>query len=1182
MWETTTGEQMFLKSVTMQGFKSFANRTKIELDETTTAIVGPNGSGKSNITDAITWVLGESSAKNLRGSKMEDVIFSGTDSKKPLGMAEVTIAFDNSDKSLNVDYSEVSVTRRMYRSLESEFLINNKKCRLKDIKELFMDTGIGKDGYSVIGQGKIESVLSSKPEDRRNIFEEAAGISKYKYKKIQSRNKLLKTEENLIRIEDILSEIEVQEQNLKAQAEKAEAYLKDYEELKIYDINFSCKDMKKREEDLLNKVKELEVLKSDSDKILSKREDLSQDLEEIQEKLEELKEESETSNEKLNSHKEDFDKLNLEINLDEEKINSLKRDIKRIGFENESLDKDLLSSRESIGEIEKDREVLNSSKEEILEKLNAKDDLIKKLEVDFKNLEDLGNLNFENKNKVKNEIENIKFKSETLEDIIEEKNNRKSNLDKSIENLRENQAEFEKIIDRDNLELKDLKEKLEKDDQDFEKTKEDLIRLDDENKKLESNLIERRNEGNEILARLKILENMESNYEGYNRTVKSFMNFSSKNNIFKDSLYGPVAEKFYVEKDFERAISVALGSMSQNIIVSSTKDTSEMLKILENNKMGRATFLPLDRVSGSRVSINSKEEGMVGLACDLIKFDEVFKGIFYNLLGRVIIADNFKNASRISKKHKLKVVTLKGEVFNPSGAITGGSLNNYNSSFILRKNEITDFKNKFKILQSQLKKVEAEKAEVEKKISNLNDFAGSYMEKRNSLSLKINEIESNIYKNKNDNELNSQYLNKYVREREELEENIKADISSLEDNRIQIESKNKLLEELLAEVDSGDRLEELSKEIEGLKNEKIEIQLLERENREKILYKSREVERIKSEISSIEEKLENNKKILEESQANIEVKTKSNEENKKSLEEIRESIESLNLKLEEVKRDLDEKNKAYLDKREELSNLKEKSLIISSEIEKTELKIEMNRNKISSEVGRLKEDYNIQDYHDFIDDNLMDLKEGTLRRLKKKVRDYGEVNISSIEEYKLVKERCDFYTSQRDDLIKSKEEIKSILSKLDHEMKKLFNEAMEEISGNFTEIFKILFNGGRAEISIEGDVLESGIEIKASPPGKRLQSLSLLSGGERSLTAVALLFALLKYRPASFCILDEIDAALDDANIKRYADYLLTLEGIQFIIITHRKLTMEIAKTMYGVTMEEKGISKLFSVKLKD
>lgn len=1182
MWEITTGEQMFLKSVTMQGFKSFANRTKIELDKTTTAIVGPNGSGKSNITDAITWVLGESSAKNLRGAKMEDVIFSGTDSKKPLGMAEVTILFDNSDKSLNLPYNEVSVTRRMYRSLESEFLINNKKCRLKDIKELFMDTGIGKDGYSVIGQGKIESVLSSKPEDRRNIFEEAAGISKYKYKKVQSKNKLLKTEENLIRIEDILSEIESQEKNLRVQAEKAEAYLKDYEELKIYDINYSCKDMEKREEDLTNKIEELEVLKENFQNILINRESLSQNLEEIQEKLEKLKEEDEASSEKLRLYKEDFDKLNLKINLDEEKINSLKKDIERIGLENENLDKDLLGLKESLEEIEKDREVLNKSKEGILDKLTTKDSVIKNLEAEFKNLEEVGNLNFENKNKVKNEIENIKFKSETLKDIIEEKNNRKSNLDKSIENLKENQAEFSKIIDRDSLELKSLKENLEEDDQEFEKTKESLLKLDEENKNLENKLIGRKNEGNEILARLKILENMESNYEGYNRTVKSFMNFSSKNNIFKDSLYGPVAEKFYVEKEFEKAISVALGSMSQNIIVSSTKDTSEMLKILEKNKMGRATFLPLDRVSGNKVKINSKEDGMVGLACDLIKFDEVFKGIFYNLLGRVIIADNFKNASRISKKHRLKVVTLKGEVFNPSGAITGGSLNNYNSSFILRKNEITDFQNNFKDLQGQIKKIESEKNHLEEKISELNEFAESYMEKRNALNFKISNLESNIYKNKNDKDLNSEYLNKYLREKEELEKNIEADLNTLENNKLEIENKNKLLEDLLNEVDSGDRLAVLSKEIEGLKTEKIEIQLLERENREKILYKTREIDRINSDLSLTGEKLDNNKKLLMEAQRNIEEKKKSNDENKKSLEEIRKSIESLKNHLEEVKKDLDEKNKDYLDKREELSDLKERSFVISSEMEKTELKIEMNRNKISNEVDRLKDDYDIVDYHEFIDENLNDLKEGTLRRLKKKVRDYGEVNISSIEEYRIVKERFDFYTSQRDDLIQSKEEIKSILSKLDHEMKKLFNEAMEEISGNFTEIFKILFNGGRAEISIEGDVLESGIEIKASPPGKRLQSLSLLSGGERSLTAVALLFALLKYRPASFCILDEIDAALDDANIKRYADYLLTLEGIQFIIITHRKLTMEIAKTMYGVTMEEKGISKLFSVKLKD
>ena len=383
-------------------------------------------------------------------------------------------------------------------------------------------------------------------------------------------------------------------------------------------------------------------------------------------------------------------------------------------------------------------------------------------------------------------------------------------------------------------------------------------------------------------------------------------------------------------------------------------------------------------------------------------------------------------------------------------------------------------------------------------------------------------------------------------------------------------------------MDSGEKLSELSKSIEALKSERIEIQLLERENREKLLYNNRESERIKNEIQSIEEKLKVNKISLEDTSLNINNKTSFNDENKIKLEDLKSSIENLKISINDLKTLLEEKNKVFLDSKDKLSELKEKSLIINSEIEKINLKIDMNKNKILNESIRLNDEYNIEDFHKYIDENLQDIKESSIKRLKKKVKDYGEVNISSIDEYKLVKERLDFYSSQRDDLIKSKEEIKSILNKLDLEMKKIFKEAMDEISENFAEIFKILFNGGRAEICIEGDLLNSGIEIKASPPGKRLQALSLLSGGEKSLTAVALLFALLKYRPASFCILDEIDAALDDANIKRYADYLLTLEGIQFIIITHRKLTMEIAKTMYGVTMEEKGISKLYSVKLKD
>ncbi|OFK78951.1 chromosome segregation protein SMC [Peptoniphilus sp. HMSC062D09] len=1172
---------MFLKSVTMQGFKSFANRTKIELDETTTAIVGPNGSGKSNITDAITWALGETSVKNLRGNKMEDVIFSGTDAKRPLGLAEVTIVFDNSDKSLNLPYNEVSVTRRMYRSLESEFLINNKKCRLKDIKELFMDTGIGKDGYSVIGQGKIESVLSSKPEDRRNIFEEAAGISKYKYKKVQSTNKLLKTEENLVRIEDILSEIVLQEENLKAQAEKAEAYLKDFEVLKINDINFSCKDIKNKEEEIKNLEETSENLKIDSDKINLERNNLYKELEVLEGEISNISDKNNEANENLNKQKDEYDKINLELTLQSEKINSLKKDSERIEFENSSLKESMLLNNKNLEDLYKDQEILKESKDEILKKLEEKNRIIENFEEEFKKLEEIGNLNFENKNKIKNEIENINFKNETLKDIIEEKNNRKLSLEKSIENLKNNEAEFVKIIDKDSKEIEKLNDLLKKEELDFEKTEEKLKNLDVNNKDLENQLISKKNSLNEILAKLKILENMESNYEGYNRAVKSFMNFSSKHNVFKESLFGPVAEKFSVEKKYERAISVALGSMAQNIIVSSTKETSDMLKILEDNKMGRATFLPLDRVNGSKANINS-EDGVIGIACDLIKFDEVFSGIFYNLLGRVIIADNFKNASRISKKHKLKVVTLKGEVFNPSGAITGGSLNNFNSSFILRKNEISELLNKAKETNSEIKNLSQDKSKIEKEIFDLESFSRDFSERQNSYKMKISDIEKNIYKNKNDRDLNTNYLNKYERERDELEENIKVDSSNLEKNNLEIKNKNKFLEDLLKEVDSGKKLSELSKSIEALKSERIEIQLLERENREKLLYNNRESERIKNEIQSIEEKLKSNKITLEDTSININNKTSFNEENKIKLEDLKSSIENLKISINDLKSLLEEKNKVFLRSKDKLSELKEKSLIINSEREKINLKIDMNKNKISNESVRLNDEYNIEDFHKYIDENLQDIKESSIKRLKKKVRDYGDVSISSIEEYKLVKERLDFYSSQRDDLIKSKEEIKSILNKLDLEMKKIFKEAMDEISENFAEIFKTLFNGGRAEICIEGDLLNSGIEIKASPPGKRLQALSLLSGGEKSLTAVALLFALLKYRPASFCILDEIDAALDDANIKRYADYLLTLEGIQFIIITHRKLTMEIAKTMYGVTMEEKGISKLYSVKLKD
>ncbi|MBU5669000.1 chromosome segregation protein SMC [Peptoniphilus sp. MSJ-1] len=1173
---------MLLKSVTMQGFKSFANRTKIELDESITAIVGPNGSGKSNITDAITWVLGETSVKNLRGSKMEDVIFSGTDSKKPLGMAEVTIVFDNSDKSLNLPYNEVSVTRRMYRSLESEFLINNKKCRLKDIKELFMDTGIGKDGYSIIGQGKIETILSSKPEDRRSIFEEAAGISKFKYKKLESNNKLLKTEENLIRIEDILSEIEVQEENLRVQAEKAENYLKDFEILKKYDINYSYKDIKKQEEEINALKEKLSNLDTDSTNFEEERDSLLNKINNYQDEISKLQKEINKSKEDYELNKSNYEDLNLRITINEEKINSIKNEISSMKYTNEELKLEIEKDNDELLNIKSSAEDLDEKSKKFSEILYSKNSEINELENEINYLREIGNTRFEKSNSIKNEIENIKFKNETLKDIISDKKSRKEILEKNIDNFTKNELEFSDLIEKAKSNLESIKNNLKSFEEEISEKIKNIENYKDEHEKLIQNNSKLNQDFSEIDSRLKILKNMESNFEGYNRTVKSFMNFTSKNNYFKDSLFGPVGEKFIVNKKYERAISVALGSMSQNIIVSTTSDTKEMLNLLENYKMGRATFLPIDRIKGNKVNISFSENGIVGVACDLIKFDKIFENIFHNLLGRVLIVDNFNNASRISKKYNLKVVTLKGEVFNPSGAITGGSINNYNSSFIQRKNDIKLLNDNKKELTIKINNLEAEINLINDKINSLSDEISNINLERENLKEKYNNVESNILKNIQNQELNKEYLNKYITEKEELEKSIGLDYENYKNNLKVLDDKNNELEEIISQSDSSEKLEKTSNILEKLKSEKLDIQLQERENKEKQNYLNREIERLDSSVFNSNQKLENNFNNLESLEKNLKEKIDFKENSKDSINRYRENMEIFKVRESELQENYNISNEDLKEYNEKYINLKENILISNNEKEKILLKIEMKENSISSLSERIKEDYNIINIEDYLDEELVDLKESSLKKYRKIIKNYGEVNISSIEEHKVVSERLIFYKKQRDDLTNSKEEIKSIINKLDTEMKKVFKEAIEEISENFEEIFKILFNGGRAEISMDGDILSSGIEIKASPPGKRLQSLSLLSGGERSLTAVALLFSFLKYRPASFCILDEIDAALDDANIKRYADYLLTLNDIQFIIITHRKLTMEIAKSMYGVTMEEKGVSKLYSVKLED
>lgn len=1173
---------MFLKTVTMQGFKSFANKTTIELNESITAIVGPNGSGKSNITDAITWVLGETSVKNLRGTKMEDVIFSGTDSKKPLGMAEVTIVFDNSDKTLDTPYNEVSVTRRMYRSLESEFLINNKKCRLKDIKELFMDTGIGKDGYSVIGQGKIESVLSSRPEDRRAIFEEAAGISKFKYKKVQSKNKLLKTEENLVRIEDLLQEISTQEENLKLQAQKATRYLEDYNRLKEIDLNFVSKKIKILNEEIEDLIKDIKDLKLEFDFLHKRKKEILEEKSNIETLSKEQSENLKSKKDELSLKGGKLEELKVKSSVLDEQIKSLNRDVKRINNDKVEESSKINSYSENLKELKAKKDNFDEEKEELSKKLV---EIEKAIEIKSNEVNDIEKSEKEkssNQNILNNEIENIKFRNETLSVMIEEKKNRKSSIDSNILNFENNKKEFKSLIESLESEKKeklnskrDLLNSLNSIQSELEKLK---GFCQNQNEKLSSLT----NELNEKATRLKILENMESNFEGYNRSVKTFMNYSNNKNIFQNSLYGPVGEKFSVSEEYEKAISVALGAMAQNIIVENTSETYKMLKILEKNKMGRITFLPLDRVKSRKTNKNISGKGVIGIASDLISFDNKFRDIFENLIGYVLIADNYEHGASLSKKYNIKVVTLAGEVFNTSGAITGGSLNHHNASFIQRKNEILELSKEVKNKNLEREKTENLLSDKQNEYNLLIDKFENLKEKLNELSQKLDSIDNNILKNKQSNEINEDYLSRYLKEKSEIVTSIEEDSKNLTTNNNLIEYKLKKLDELSDNMDKDTEFLDLKNELEKYKSSRLDLILLQKENKEKSSYNLMEIERVEKSIEESNNFIKELEEQLKEDEKTLQQKSQELSSSLVSSDAIEEEISILKNDISEIEELIFKNNEKLNLHKEEIVKINEKLLKNENERENRKYKIEVKRDSISSNISRIEEEYDVskEDIKEIKD--IPDVPEKLVKSLRRKVKNYGEVNVGSIEEYKLVSDRLDFYSKQRDDLIDAKEEIESILLKLDSEMKKSFKDAIGEISSHFERIFKILFNGGHAEINIEGDILESGIEIKASPPGKRLQSLSLLSGGERALTAVALLFALLKVRPASFCILDEIDAALDDANIKRYAEYLQTLKGTQFIIITHRKLTMEIAKSMYGVTMEEKGISTLYSVKLND
>ncbi len=1175
---------MYLKALYIQGFKSFAKKTKIEFNSSITGIVGPNGSGKSNISDAINWVLGQTSVKALRGKKMEDVIFSGTDNKKPLGFAEVTIIFDNSDGTLDIEYTEVSVSRRMYRSGESDFRINENKCRLKDIRELFMDTGIGRDGYSLIGQGKIEQVLSDKPEDRRAIFEEAAGVTKYKYRKSESENKLKNTEDNLNRIEDILSELKSRERELYEESEKALKYNSLLDEIEYLDINLKYID--------------LEKLRSKEVEIVEKYEKARDEVKDLEKNLESLNSNLEVESQKLIEEKNAFEAL-------KEKSNNLSRELGELKNSNTILERDLkyakdesIKNNSALLELRESREKYSSEIKTLEEKnssLDIKITELKNLSEEYKKREDilLGEINELNnqldQHRLDRENKTLALtkknsQMETLNSLITEKSTRLTNLKKTETQFLENEAQYKSSIEKYNGEIENLGNLWEENSQ---KKQEVLNNLEKSNIKLNEgrkNLQELQRRLDEKNTKLKLLKNLQENFEGYSFGVKSFMQRSIRENLFRENLIGPVGEHFRTEKKYEVAINTAIGFGLQNIIVRNASGVSQMIEFLRRHNLGRVTFSPIDNVNYFKNDPieNYRNYGAIDYAVNLIEFDQELAPVFYNILGNTIIVSEYDQALKISRlsKQKLRVVTLNGDILNRGGSITGGTQKSSKSPVLNRSREIEEINLEMKNLEDRISKGTKYLNDLQVEIDSLSEIEGELKATEQALFEKRVSLENKVEGLNNGLQNNSTYLEKYQSEIEELTISIKDEKEKL--NSLKGELRD-YTTETIDDSEVKDKLELKERDrnslLEIITNLKIDLgkYQVEWDNSKKSLENLKSDEKLNaSKINSIvegikisEENIENlNHEIIKNNEKIFNLENKLEEFEKQLTTHVK-AIDKLNISIET----LENNRKSH-----------EKNLLHGDRLHmKLESQLEKQRFVIENLLEYIGERYGDKKLEDEVDSNFDSTGASTkLKELQIELESLGEVNLLSINKHREVKERLEFNLKQRNDLAGSIEKIKEIIKNLDLEMKNIFKNSFEKISKNFDEIFKILFNGGRGEITLDGTVLEGGIDIKVQPPGKKMQSLNLYSGGERALTAVALLFALLKERPAPFCILDEIDAALDESNISRYLDYLKTIEGIQFIIITHRKLTMEIADVLYGITMQEKGISSVISLELRE
>ena len=1174
---------MYLKRLELKGFKSFPNKTDIIFKEGVTAIVGPNGSGKSNVSDAVRWVLGEQSIKSLRGDKLEDVIFAGSDNQKPMNFCEVSLTIDNSDNELNIDYSEVTIKRRAYRNGESQFYLNNKSCRLKDIKEILLDTGIGKDGYSIIEQGKVDEILSNNPVNRRKVFDEACGISKYRYKKNESERNLKNTKENLARINDIYVEIENQIKPLYNQQVKARKYLDFSEQLKKLEVNNYIREIQKVEKLLSEINSQYESLIEELNNIDKEKISFEENSKEVNLQIEEVDKAIEKATEYINSIKSVIDKKDYEINLlNQSKENSSKK-IKRNLEELENVNKSFSDNKENIESLYKEKEEKEKSIDELKVKLNV---FIEKNEVNKNKIESLNDKIESLKDEIielLNEKQDVSNKLSTLNANKDNITQRNENIDLEIKEIDEKLKEKESLLEELKKKINDKKEKL----NDFRNKVNDyyekLKSLKEENHNINVKIQNNNYSLKEYTSKLNVYIDMENHYEGFNRGVKEVL----KNKNLK-GIYGALGQVVTVPQKYEKAIEAALGAYMQNIITEDENSAKAAINYLKHNKIGRVTFLPMNIIKSKKINNISSRTKYIGIASDLISFDDKYRDILENILGRTIVIDNIDEGIKFAREtgHKYKVVTLDGEILNPGGSLTGGSLKS-SGNILSRKRLINEFNEKIKNTKEEnvslgqkiisiekeiidckenIKHYEDEVKVLDKKLIFNNSSYSRYEEEINSFLASIKKLENekenlgsnlsytldkkNILENEikdidnkhNENKVNIENLSKELNKESEIYENEK---SKLDNVNIQLTKDKEILKSLTADI------ERTKEYINQLKNKK---SLIEKENKdeeneikeidEKIIIENREKENLKTQLINNNKNLENRKIVRE---------------------NLKQKLDDNNLKLKNI-------DKQFMD-------VKETIFKVESRIEKMESSKETNNLKLF-------EDYNLT-YLQAIElkDDELEINKKILDNLKKDIKSLGNVNIDSIEEYKETKERYDFYSEQREDLQKSIVAIEEIIAELEEQMKIQFKEEFTKINENFKYVYNRLFGGGEGNLTIldEDNILDSDIEITAKPPGKKMKNLSLLSGGEKALTAISILFAILQAKPTPFCILDEIEAPLDDSNIARFGSFLRELTSrTQFIAVTHRRGTMEAADYIYGVTMEQKAISKVIALSLNE